>query len=89
LTLAPEKEATAPGGVWSTQYSENEAIEERHVPSMVHLLTHADTSLTHRDKVFGLLLELARSSTVLAQVALKSHLLDDAQFDELIARILA
>jgi hypothetical protein len=89
MSLSPEKDATAPGGTWSTQYSESEAIEEKHLASLVELLTSSDASLVHREKVFALLLQLAGSSALLAQVALKSHLLDDGQFDEVISRILA
>lgn len=89
LTMAATPEAAALGGEWSAQYSEIEAIEERHLPSLVHLLTQTEVSLGKRDRVFGLLLELAISATALAQVAQKSQLLSDEQFDAVIKRILA
>ena len=34
--LSPQKEATAPGGTWSTYYTEKEAIEEKHLPTLLN-----------------------------------------------------
>ena len=85
----PEKEATVLGATWSTYYSEKEAIEEKHLPTLVKLLTQPDSPLVHRDEVFALLLEIAEDVVPLSQVAQQSHLLDDDQFDKLIRRILA
>jgi hypothetical protein len=88
MILNPAKEETAPGMTWSSQYTESEAIEEKHLPTLVQLLTQSDSPIVQRDKVFALLLELSGSATPLAQVAQKSHLLDDEQFNEVIRRIL-
>ena len=89
MRLSPEKEATVLGATWSTYYSEKEAIEEKHLPTLVKLLTQPDSPLVHRDEVFALLLEIAEDVVPLSQVAQQSHLLDDDQFDKLIRRILA
>jgi hypothetical protein len=89
MKLSPQGEATAPGATWSTYYSEKEAIEEKHLPTLLKLLTQPDSPLVHRDDVFALLLEIAEDVAPLSQVAQKSHLLDDDQFDRLIGRILA
>lgn len=89
MTLAPEKEAAAPNGLWSAQFSEREAIAERHVPTLVQMLTQADIAPVQRDEIFALFLEIAGSSALLAQVALKPHLIEDRQFDEIIQRILS
>ena len=89
LSLAAQKEETAPGALWSLQYTEAEAIEEHHLPTVVQLLTQPESPVVHRDKVFALLLELAGSTAPLASVAQRSHLLDDAQFDEIVRRILS
>jgi hypothetical protein len=89
MTFAPQKDETVPGAAWSTRYTESEAIEERHLPTLVYLLTQSDSSLVQRDKAFALLLELSPSVEPLAQVAQRSHLLDDGQFNELVRRILS
>src|SRR5437879_753469 len=89
MSLSPQTEAKAPGATWSTYYTEKEAIEEKHLPTLVQLLTQPDSSLVHQDEVFALLLEIAEDVTPLSQVAQQSHLLDDDQFDKLIRRILA
>lgn len=88
MSLAPQSEATALGSTWSTYYTEQEAIAEKHLPTLLHLLTRPDSSLVRQDQVFALLLELAGDVTPLSQVAQQSHLLDDDQFDRLIRRIL-
>ena len=89
MKLSPETEATAPGATWSTYYSEKEAIAERHLPTLLRLLTQPDSPVVHRDEVFALVLESAEDVVPLSKVAQQSHLLDDAQFDRLIGRILA
>ena len=89
MSLSPQTEAKAPGATWSTNYTEKEALEEKHLPTLVQLLTQPDASLVHQDEVFALLLEIAEDVTPLSQVAQQSHLLDDDQFDKLIRRILA
>jgi hypothetical protein len=89
MRLSPQSEATALGATWSTYYTEKEAIEEKHLPTLVQLLTQSDSAVVDRDEVFALFLALARDATPLSQVAQQSHLLDDDQFDELIRRILA
>ncbi len=88
MRLSPQSEATVRGATWSTYYSEKEAIAERHLPTLLQLLTQPDSPLEHRDEVFALLLETARDVTPLSQVAQQSHLLDDDQFDKLIGLIL-
>lgn len=87
-SLVPKSEAAVPGGVWSTHYSEEEAIADKHLPSLVHLLTQPDAVLARRDQMFALFLDLADSGLPLVQVARKSHLLDDEQFDQVIRRVL-
>jgi hypothetical protein len=89
MTLSPQKEATVLGATWSTYYSEKEAIEEKHLPTLLKLLTQPDSPLVHRDEVFALLLEIAEDVVPLSQLAQQSHSLDDDQFDKLIRRILA
>ena len=88
MTITAEKEAAAPGELWSTQFTETEAIEEIHLPSLLDLLTQSDSPVLDGDKVFRLLLAHARSVAPLVQLAQKSHALDDSQLDELIQRIL-
>ncbi|HKS60112.1 MAG TPA: hypothetical protein VJT13_00335 [Xanthobacteraceae bacterium] len=89
IRLSPQAEATALGATWSKSFSEKEAIEEKHLPTLLKLLTQPDSPLLHRDEVFALLLEIAEDVVPLSQVAQQSHLLDDGQFDTLIRRILA
>lgn len=89
MKLSAQSEATAPGAPWSTFYSEKEAIAEKHLPTLLQLLTQQDSNLVHRDEVFALLLEIAEDVVPLSKVAQQSHLLDDGQFDMLIGRILA
>ena len=89
MRLSPQSEATALGATWSTYYTEKEAIEEKHLPTLLQLLTQPDSPLVRRSEVFALLLEIAGDVAPLSQVAQQSHLLDDDQFDKLIRRILA
>jgi hypothetical protein len=89
MKLSPQKEATSLGATWSTHYSEEEAIAEKHLPTLVQLLTQPDSPLVRRDDAFALLLEIAEDAVPLSKVAQQSHLLDDDQFDKLISRILA
>jgi hypothetical protein len=89
LRLSPQSEATVLGATWSTYYTEKEAIEEKHLPTLLRLLTQPDSPLVHRNEVFALLLEIAGDVMPLSQVAQQSYLLDDGQFDKLIGRILA
>ena len=88
MNLVPKSEAVVPGGVWSTQYSEEEAIAEKHLPSLVRQLTQPDAVLARPDQVFALFLDLADSGEPIVQVARKSHLLDDVQFHQVIQRML-
>jgi hypothetical protein len=89
LTLTPQRAATAFGGVWSKQFTEAEAIDERHLPTLVQLLTLDNSRLVERDRVFALFLELAETAGDLSKVARKPRMLDDHQFDDLIRRILS
>jgi hypothetical protein len=88
LTLSPQPEAALPGAVWSKSYSEREAIDEKHVPTLVQLLTQDNLHLTDRKRVFALFMDLASTCEHLFAVARKSSILDDSQFDELIKRLL-
>jgi hypothetical protein len=89
LKLSPQSEATALGAVWSKHYTEKEAVEERHLPTLVQLLTHENAQLADRDQVFLLFVELAVTVDDLAKVARKPRMLSDYQLDELIRRIVA
>ena len=89
LSLVPQSEATLPGAVWSKFYTEKEAIDEKHLPTLVQLLTDDNSHLVNRDRAFGLFMDLANSPEMLATVARKSSTLSDFQFDGLIKRILA
>ena len=66
-----------------------EAIDERHLPTLVQLLTLDNSHLVDRDRAFALFMDLANSPEILATVARKSSILSASQFDELIKRILA
>lgn len=89
MSLSPGENATAPGATWSKLHTEQEAIRERHLPSLVRLLTQSDTPLANQDRVFALLLECADSISPISEVAQKPNGLSDDQFAKLIARILA
>jgi hypothetical protein len=89
MRLSPQSEATALGAAWSKYYTEQEAIEEKHLPTLLQLLTQPDSPLVRRNEVFDLLFEVAEDVTPFSQVAQQSHLLDDRQFDRLIRHILA
>jgi hypothetical protein len=89
LSLSPQAEAAMPGAVWSKSYSEKEAIDEQHLPTLVQLLTQENSRLVDRDRVLALFMELANTPEMLATVARKSSLLDASQFDALIERLLA
>jgi len=89
MKLSPQKEATALGSPWSPFYSEQEAIQEKHLPTLLKLLTLPDSSLVQREAVFALVLEISEDVAPLSQLAQQSHLLDDDQFDLVIRRILA
>src|SRR5207249_2553933 len=52
LTLTPQRAATTLGGVWSKQFSEAEAIDEKHLPTLVQLLTLDNSRLVERERVF-------------------------------------
>jgi hypothetical protein len=89
LSLAPQAEATLPGAVWSKFYTEKEALDEKHLPTLVQLLTDDNSRLVNRDRAFALFMDLANSPEMLATVARKSSTLSTSQFDDLIKRILA
>jgi hypothetical protein len=88
LTLTPQVAATSLGGVWSKHYTEQEAINEKHQPALVQLLTQDSSRLGARDVVFALFMDLADTTAELAKVARRSRMLNEGQFDELIRRIL-
>lgn len=89
MRLAPEDNATAPGATWSKLYTEQEALQERHLPTLVRLLTQTDIPLADRDRVFEMLIECADSISPISEVAQKPYWLTDDQFATLITRILA
>jgi len=89
MRLSPQSDATGLGATWSSYYTEKEAIEEKHLPTLLRLLTQPDSPIVHRQEVFALLLDIAGDVAPLSQVAQQSHFLDDDQFDKLIGRILA
>ncbi len=88
MRMLPLNEAMGLGGTWSKYYSETEAIDEKHLPTLVRLLTTADSSIADPDRVFALFLELADSVMPLSQVAQHPYFLSDGQFNEVIRRIL-
>lgn len=88
MKLLPQNEATGLGGTWSKYYSEREAIDEKHLPTLVRLLTTPDSSIADPDRVFALLLKLADTVAPLSHVAQHPYFIKDEQFDELIRRIL-
>jgi hypothetical protein len=89
LSLSPQPEALIPGEVWSKVYTEKEAIEEKHLPTLVQLLTEDNSHVVEQERAFALFVELANSPDMLATVARKSSMLTAAQFDELMKKILA
>lgn len=89
LSLSPQAEATIPGAVWSKSFTEMEAIDEMHLPTLVQLLTEDNSRLIDRDRAFALFMDLASTPEMLSTVARKSSMLNASQFDELIKRILA
>lgn len=88
MTLAPQAEATALGATWSKYYTESEAIEEKHLPTLVRLLTQADSAVLDQDRVFALVMDLAESAEPLSQVAQHPYFLNEAQFNKLVGRIM-
>ena len=88
LSLVPQTEATIPGAVWSKFYTEKEAMDEKHLPTLVQLLTQDNSRLVERERAFALFLDLAQSPEMLATVARKSSGLSASQFDDLLKRIL-
>jgi hypothetical protein len=88
LSLSPQSEATILGAVWSKYYTEKEAIEEKHLPTLIDLLTQENSRLVNRDLVFALFMDLADTPEQLSTVARKPRMLDERHFDELIKRLL-
>lgn len=89
MTLTPTPAAMLPGEPWSKQYSEKEAIDELHLPSLIKFLTQESLRISHKNQVFALFMKLATNGVELATVAQTPSLLDDAQFGALIDRIIA
>jgi hypothetical protein len=89
LNLSPQSDATILGAVWSKYYTETEAIAEKHLPTLVQLLTQDNSRIVDRDLVFTLFMSLADTAEALSAVARKSRMLNEHQFDALIKRILA
>ena len=88
LTLTPQVAARSVGGVWSKHYSEQEAINEKHLPTLVQLLTQDSSPLVAREVICALFMDLAGTTADMVKVARRSRMLDDGQFDELIRRVL-
>ena len=88
LKLAPQTDAAASGSLWSKTYTEKEAIDERHLPTLVQLLTQEKSRLVDGDRVFALFMELAVAVDDLIQVARQPRMLSEKQFEDLINRIL-
>ena len=88
MKLLPQIESTGLTGTWSKYYSETEAIDEKHLPTLVRLLTTPDSAIADANSVFAVFLELAESVATLSQVAQHPYFLKDEQFNELIRRIL-
>jgi hypothetical protein len=88
LTLTPQTTATVLGGVWSKHYTAQEAIDEKHLPALVQLLTQDNSRLAERDAVYALFMDLADTAGELVKVARKSRILTEHQFNELVRRIL-
>lgn len=88
LSLLPQSDAVILGALWSKHYTEQEAIEEKHLPTLVRLLTEDNSPLVDRDQVVARFMELAVSADELAKVGRKPRMLSAGQFDALIERIL-
>jgi hypothetical protein len=88
MKMLPQNEATGLGGTWSKFYSETEAIDEKHLPTLVRLLTTADSAIADPERVFAHFLKLADTVAPISQVAQHPYFLSDEQFNELIRRIL-
>ena len=86
LTLSPQGAATIIGGVWSKYYTEQEAIDEKHLPTLVQLLTHDSSRLVAAGPVYALFMDLADTAGETSESRAKSRMLDEHQFDELIGR---
>ena len=78
LTLTPQVAAKNVGGVWSKHYTEQEAINEKHLPTLVQLLTQDNSQLGARDAVYSLFMEIADAPGEMAKVARRSRMLDEA-----------
>ncbi len=89
LVLRPDEDAVLAGALWSSTFTESEAIDERHLPALANHLTSIDTNVAEKDQLLAVFLSTARTVGELALAARQPHLLDDAQFDTLIERILA
>ena len=89
LKLTPASDSTMRSQVWSTDYSEVEAIAERHLPTLIQLLTNKSLGLAERDTAYDLFMECATQVEQFGIVARTSRILKEKQFDELLERILA
>lgn len=89
LKLTPVNGATMRYQVWSTEYSEAEAIAEKHLPTLIQILTDDALGLVQMDTVYELFLERATHVEQFGSVARLSRSLKEHQFDELLERILA
>jgi hypothetical protein len=89
LKLTPANGSTMRSMVWSTEYSEAEAIAEKHLPTLIQLLTNDALGLVERDTAFELFMELATQVEQFGVVARTSRTLNGHQFDNLLEKILA
>lgn len=89
LNLTPQSDAMTLGAVWSKSYTEKEAVQEKHLPTLLQLLTDENSRLVDRDQVFALFVELAGTVDELSRVARRPRMLDDRHFDELIEKVVS
>lgn len=87
LILAPQSDATTRGSVWSKTYTEKEALDEQHLPTLIQLLTQENSPLVDQEQVFARFMELAVGIEHFSKVARKARMLSEKQFDDLIKRV--
>ena len=66
LSLSPQSAATTLGGTWSKYYTEQEAIDEKHLATLAQLLTQDNSRLVERDLVYALFMQLADTAGTLS-----------------------
>lgn len=89
MKLTPASDSTARSQVWSTEYTDAEAIAEKHLPSLIQLMSRDALGPAEFDIAYKLVLAGAMRSEQLGMLAKTSRTIKAHQFDELIDRILA